>query len=246
MNKIAQFLLLSLLLGLLPACEYVFYARPPDDEHGAPPRLFVMSDSIDLGSAVSGDAVKRTIMVRNIGGTPLRIFSSETSCGCTVVSFDRTSIPAGKSTNLDVLIDTAGKVGPIEKALTLRSNDPVEPEKAITLRLFVDSPSHEGFDIKSSSIFQGECKRCHVNPGIGTRGATLFDASCAMCHRSKDAKHSPGTPVEVLRALDAQELESSIRRGKKGTSMPGFHEETGGPLSTAEVESLIRYLKGGP
>lgn len=208
--------------------------------------MFIASDNIELGSAVSGDPVRQTLMVRNIGGTPLRIFSSETSCGCTIVSFDRTSIPAGKSTNLDVLIDTAGKVGPVEKTLTLRSNDPIEPEKVITLRLFVESPSHEGFDIKSSSIFEGECRRCHVNPGIGTRGATLFDASCAMCHRSKDARHSPGTPVEILRALDEREIESGIRHGKKGTSMPGFHEEAGGPLSTPEVESLIRYLKSTP
>jgi len=145
---------------------------------------------------------------------------------------------------MEVLVDTSGKMGPVEKTITVRSNDPVQPELVLTLKVRVKSIAHGDTSVESSSIFQGECRRCHVNAGSGLSGRRLFEADCAMCHRTKDEDYSPGSPVEVLRLIPVEVLEQGIRNGVSGTSMPGFAKSEGGPLDESQVRSLVDYLSG--
>jgi cytochrome c553 len=154
------------------------------------------------------------------------------------------ALEPGAAARLDVTVDTRGKFGEIRKAVFLHSNDPVEPVKAVTLRLFVAHGDHVSAAVGRQSIFEGSCRRCHMDPGQGRYGEALYEASCAMCHPSADAGRSPGVPRQALQHRPASEMRSAIRNGIEGTSMAAFHKTNGGPLDDSQIDSVVRYLLG--
>ncbi len=238
-------ILLFLILSAIAGCMHFRFEKAEDTERGVPARLYLTGQDIDMGEAVSGEAVRKDIRLRNIGGSPLRITRTEASCGCTVVDLDQNVIPPGGMAIMGLLVDTTGKMGPVEKTVTLFSNDVLEPEITLRLRVRVTSPAHKEIEVESGSIFRGTCRKCHVEPGMGLSGERLFDASCSMCHRSKDDAYSPGPPEEVLRTFAADILEKGIQEGVPGTSMPGFGKSAGGPLDEAQVQSLVNFIREG-
>jgi len=241
-------LYLPCLFGLLitVGCTHLSFERAEDWERGAPARLYLPESIVRFDDTVSGDVVRQRIRLRNIGGSPLRISRTEASCGCTVVSIDRDVIPPNGTATLEILIDTTGKVGAVEKTVSIFSNDTVEPEARLTLKVRVKSPAHRGMSVEGVTIFHGECRRCHVDVGMGLSGERLFQADCAMCHRSKDDEYSPGPPIEVLRVIEMDALKRATTKGIPDSSMPGFSKAEGGPLTEEQIQSLLQFLRGNP
>jgi cytochrome c oxidase cbb3-type subunit III len=74
----------------------------------------------------------------------------------------------------------------------------------------------------------------------------LFSRNCAGCH-GKDGKLGPAPPLNdpLFRAIvPVVELEKVLTYGRPGTSMPAFARSQGGPLSKAQVQVLVREIKG--
>jgi cytochrome c553 len=92
------------------------------------------------------------------------------------------------------------------------------------------------------AIFKGDCARCHVEPVIGKMGKDLYTAACGICH---DAEHR-ATMVADLRNLpndtNADYWKLMVTMGKPNTLMPAFSQAQGGPLSEAQISSLVEYL----
>lgn len=92
------------------------------------------------------------------------------------------------------------------------------------------------------AVFKGECAKCHAEPALGKTGRELYVAMCGICH---DDGHRASV-VPDLRALkfmpDAQYWRTWITLGKSGTMMPGFAQAEGGPLTAAQIHSLVIYL----
>jgi mono/diheme cytochrome c family protein len=77
---------------------------------------------------------------------------------------------------------------------------------------------------------------------------TLYRQNCAGCHGA-DGKLGPAPPLNdpLFRALvPEKEVESVLRRGRKGTLMPAFLKENGGPLTAAQIQVLVNEIKGIP
>ena len=192
---------------------------------------------------MSGEVIRKSVIISNRGGAPLLIEKIESSCGCTVANLSSRELMPGVSAVLDLEVDTSGKVGGIVKKVSVYSNDPVEPLKVVTIRFTAAAPGHGEMQMFGKHIFQGKCRGCHVDRGAGLSGRALFEADCAMCHREKDAEYSPALPIEVLQTLSVEELREAIINGIPGTSMPGYHNSAGGPLDSGQIESLINYLR---
>jgi cytochrome c oxidase cbb3-type subunit III len=76
----------------------------------------------------------------------------------------------------------------------------------------------------------------------------LFKQNCAGCHGAT-GKLGPAPPLNdpLFRAIVPEnELESIITKGRKDTLMPAFAAENGGTLTTAQIQVLVKEIKGIP
>ncbi len=76
----------------------------------------------DFGTITQGEKVTHAFKFKNTGSTNLLIISAQGSCGCTVPSYPKEPISPGKEANVDVVFDSDGKSGKVEKTVTLLTN----------------------------------------------------------------------------------------------------------------------------
>ena len=85
----------------------------------------------DFGDVKQGQTVTHTFQYKNTGTDTLKIDNIVSSCGCTVPKDYAKSIPPGGNATITVQFDSTGKMGVVNKTLTILSNavtgaDPAE------------------------------------------------------------------------------------------------------------------------
>jgi mono/diheme cytochrome c family protein len=206
--------------------------------------------TLDIGRVPMDSKVKATYHLYNVGGKPLLIKGVDTSCGCTAAQPKRTHLRPGQQTPLEVTLDTSIKLGHVEKTITVASNDPKTPELVLKLTGVVFAPKtdvHGKIAVKDPLVlFRGECAECHVKKGIGKTGMALFRADCGMCH---GAQAEGGVASGLLRynyqdPAVAATMRKIIAEGMPNNpEMPPFSQAKGGPLTEAEIDSLMTFLR---
>ncbi len=91
------------------------------------PLMEVSALSLDGGAVEEGTVAKFHFTVTNRGQADLVISQVKPSCGCTAAHWDRL-VPPGKEGVIDAEIKTTNFRGPIQKHVTVFSNDPQRPE----------------------------------------------------------------------------------------------------------------------
>ncbi len=76
----------------------------------------------DFGTISEGQEVKTTYTLTNVGKEPVLILSHEVQCGCTTPSYSKEPIMPGKSAEILVGFNSAGKSGAQDKTVTLTTN----------------------------------------------------------------------------------------------------------------------------
>lgn len=76
----------------------------------------------DFGTIKAGDKVEYTYKFTNDGTADLLITDAKASCGCTVPDYTKTPVAPGKSGEVHVVFDSAGKSGDVSKTVTLTLN----------------------------------------------------------------------------------------------------------------------------
>lgn len=81
-------------------------------------------------------------------------------------------------------------------------------------------------------------------------GAKLYEQYCQPCHGAEmkgyAADNAPSLVSPTFRATaDDAFLRIAIARGRAGTAMAGYAAEYGGPLSPAQIDTLMAYVRGG-
>lgn len=77
---------------------------------------------IDFGTIQMGDSVNVKFKFTNIGSTPLFIFNTRTSCGCTITNFSKDPVMPGKSGIITATYKSGRQSGKINKAITVMAN----------------------------------------------------------------------------------------------------------------------------
>jgi mono/diheme cytochrome c family protein len=216
----------------------------------AGPRLRFESETHDFGDLRSDQKVTYEWVYHNDGDQPLEILSTRPSCGCTAVLPDDTPVPPGERGVMVVTFDGAGMRGTIRKSLAVLSNDEVRPRALLTITANV-TPVAEPVDesghprIAGQSMLVGECASCHAAPAKGKTGTELYVAICAMCHGSDGVGGRAPSIREAsyLSSRSDDELHTAIAYGTANPNMPGFLDLMGGPLSSKQVDSLVRVLR---
>lgn len=239
MNALRLTLLTSVLALGLVVCHGCSTTKPQ-------PHIDFDSTTHDFKSVEEGTEVRHTFVVKNTGNADLKIAEAKSTCGCTTVNLQKNVVTAGGTTTIDIMIDTALKQGHIDREITLKSNDPVKPMTSLFLKADIKDPhAMLGANVQSK-IFQGRCAVCHVNEGIGKTGEDLYLADCAMCHGFKaQGGFAPAlNGLNVENKIIAKRVRKVIAEGSPThRSMPAYAKEKGGPLTAAEIDSLIEYLK---
>jgi len=76
----------------------------------------------NFGTITQGEKVTYAYKFKNIGKSPLIISSAEASCGCTVPEVPKEPIKPGDESEIKVVFNSAGKLGRIDKQVTVSSN----------------------------------------------------------------------------------------------------------------------------
>lgn len=97
-------------------------------------------ESYDFGDMVEGEKYEYTFKFKNIGAEPMILKNVKASCGCTTPSWPREPIMPGETNEINVIFNSKGKRGSINKAITITSNA-VEPVKRIFIKGKIPMPA---------------------------------------------------------------------------------------------------------
>ena len=138
-------------------------------------------------------------------------------------------------------LDPLGKSGDVTEIVTIASNDPSQPKTDVPLRATVEhwTSANASETLQTALFGRPECASCHAEPAKGgDMGARLYNGVCAMCHKQL-AAYAVSPPVS---ALDRKALRSWVEDGRTDAGMPGYSTRVGGPLSDAQIESIVDAL----
>jgi len=196
-----------------------------------------------------------TFSVTNVSKEDVTINWVRPSCGCTVAKLPPVpwKLTPGESGNIEFSVDLRGKFGTLSKyasvdtshglkVLSFKLNVPAAPASTSNNIVDARTKNMQLAMADRQAVFKNDCAACHATPTVGRSGEALFQAGCAICH---DTPHR-ATMVPDLRALKAEPTKEYwkqwITNGKPGSLMPAFAQAQGGPLTEAQIDSLVDYL----
>ncbi len=98
------------------------------------PEMTFEQTTHDFGSIVQGEKVAQKFTFTNTGGSDLIISDASATCGCTVPTYSRKPIKPGKSGEIEVVFNSAGRTGSQHKSIRILTN--AQPN---TVRLDIDA-----------------------------------------------------------------------------------------------------------
>lgn len=199
-------------------------------EIGAKAKPVFSPDAADLGVLMEGVYHPFEVELKNVSGKKIKVLKYESSCGCTLVNGPVGYIQPGGTLRLKGEMDTTAKIGKVVKVIDIHTESSAEPF-SLFINAFVEhDPTH---DKDSSTMFQGKCATCHAPlSSMNQFGKDLYDSVCAICHK--------GEPAFAVK--EEAPLAAITRNGLHNTSMPGFGDEAGGPLTPGQIDSIVQYL----
>ena len=191
-----------------------------------------------------------TFVISNVAAKPITLFTVKPSCGCTYVYGPKLPLTVAAGTNHTFVFNTdlRGKAGKLYKTATVYSS---AGRFVLTFTINIPHPLSMGTrrtnmqiaENNRQAVFSGSCGDCHAKPTIGKHGGELYTTACGICH---EAKHRADMVPDLSKVPTDQSAEfwrTMISKGRNGTLMPGFSKGVGGPLTTEQIESLVRFMK---
>jgi uncharacterized cupredoxin-like copper-binding protein len=103
------------------------------DKEGSSAIIHFPETEHDFGVVKEGKTVAYTFEFDNSGNEVLRIGDIKTTCGCTAALVSKKELAPGESGTLNVKLNTANRKGKMSRLITVSSNDPVDPQKVLTV-----------------------------------------------------------------------------------------------------------------
>jgi hypothetical protein len=171
------------------------------------------------------------------------------SCGCTIARMPATpwSLSPGSNGHITVSTDLRGKRGLLNKTIIVSSSAgtdilqvkivlPDTPLDAEAVRFQMQYSAM----IDRLAVFKGDCAACHAIPANDKWGEDLFECAFVICHQPTQR----ASMVPDLKATPEQSRgywKNWISYGRVRTLMPAFAKSEGGPLTDAQIASLVDY-----
>jgi mono/diheme cytochrome c family protein len=213
-----------------------------------PPNPLVWDATDKTLQARPGDgAADFSFKVTNTSDKPVTISEVQPSCRCTVV--DMPNLPwvlaPGASGRVLATVDLSGKDGELTKSLYVDSSAGVQ---ALLMHVKIPVPDEATRErnrklaaANRQAVFRGECAVCHAAPIAQKTGGDLFQAACEICHLTPRRASIVPDLLVAHEHRDAAWWRAWITDGKDGALMPAFGKKHDGPLTDAQIESLIEF-----
>lgn len=187
--------------------------------------------------------------ITNLSAAPVIIRDVSLSCGCSAASLPAKpwTLKPGDHGKLTVTTDLRGKRGSLVKTAIVYASSGT---RVLTYQVNIQEASAPEERARNQSlakadrqaVFRGDCARCHADATRGRTGKELFAAACAICH---EAEHR-ASMVPDLKAFKQPATRDYwlqwISHGKPDGLMPAFASKFGGPLTDAQIQSLVEFL----
>jgi len=172
------------------------------------PQMKFVEDTFDFGKIKQNSVVEHTFEFYNAGGDTLKILDISASCGCSVGKLSKREFAAGEKGTIDVRFDTRGKFGNQTQRIYIRTNEPDNPTKIITIKaqvyvdttgapkIFFDKLFHNFGKIEEGKIY--ETSFAFMNNGEGILEISDIHSSCGCTAAiTKKRKLHPGETSEI-------------------------------------------------
>jgi hypothetical protein len=117
--------------------EEYFPTLSPDELSKAPVLITEFS-ALDLGRTKPGNNLSGNVKIKNAGKKELVINTLQPNCTCLTVQPEQMKIKPGEEVTLKITLDSQGRTGTLQKAVTIYSNDPRNPVQRITLTAYIE------------------------------------------------------------------------------------------------------------
>jgi hypothetical protein len=114
--------MISLLTYLFALVASPVQPQQPEKKAEEPKVLEWKKETHDFGNVTEGTKAKYTFTFTNKGTEPAVITSATASCGCTVPSYSKEPVLAGKEGTITAIFDSSGKKGNQTKTITVVTN----------------------------------------------------------------------------------------------------------------------------
>jgi hypothetical protein len=125
----------SLLLMLFILLVISVQAQTAEGPKNGPIIIFT-ENSFDFGDITQGDTVKHVFSFKNTGTAPLILSEVITTCGCTAPKWTNQPVLPGKTGEIAITYNSAGKEGMQNKIITVLSNSVNTPVR-VSIRVNV-------------------------------------------------------------------------------------------------------------
>jgi len=120
--------------SLFIATIALLFALPMSAQNaGNGPKISFEKEVHDYGAIAQNSDGHCTFVFTNTGDEPLIISNAKGSCQCTVPDWPKQPIAPGESASIKVKYNTA-RVGPINKSVTLTTNDSASPTQVLRIK----------------------------------------------------------------------------------------------------------------
>lgn len=113
---------------------YEYFAPTPLAEMNQVPRLEIREMEVDLARIDSKVPISRMITLQNKGQQELHIRKVTANCDCVSILIPTNSISPGGRTDITVTFDPRDRKGIDHKAITIFSNDPIQPAQTVMVK----------------------------------------------------------------------------------------------------------------
>lgn len=101
--------------------------------YAQPKMEIVGGDTYDWGRVPPGK-LTTVVQVKNVGDQDLKISEVRPACGCTAAPIDKNLLPPGDIGKISITLDVNSRSGPVEKTVTISSNDSTMPARILHLK----------------------------------------------------------------------------------------------------------------
>lgn len=230
------------LIPLLLCLIVVGVAGAEDDPKG---KIVFEDEYHDFGRAVEGDILTHRFKFSNVGRGVTTLTGIKSSCGCTVATATLKPYQAGEESTLTVTVDTKDKKGFITKTVEVLLENDEREKVAVVMTVELMPPPHPAVDAGMVVTKDAQCKKCHLETGVGFEEGFLYHRVCKQCHgaRGKGASAQGFTAGAWQESVNDDFIKKAIREGVEEKKMPSFVDGVTPPLTDAQVDSLVSYIR---
>jgi len=102
------------------------------------PTIAVPEPFHEFGTVVEGAKLSHVFTIKNLGAGALHIDRVTTTCGCTAAILKNKEVAPGGEGQVEVTFDTNHRAGDNRKAITVFSDDPVNPQRSLEFHAQVE------------------------------------------------------------------------------------------------------------